>query len=352
MFRGTGRSTDVSGAQPAISLEPGDGRTIVRNRRRLALSQFRNMNNQPASRLVLFCFVASSLLLGCDRPPNLAPLDLMAAGLDGSVDAPVGAVASKSAFGSSVVIEAPEGYVATIQPWKLDIASAKAGCERASQKNCTVVVDQPDVMIAKWRQLSKDNFAVHVAVTAAGGTFSCESEPLRARLKSKALAESMVQTCKSLSLRTLPSPVATKEAKPAPVVLTGATLPSLAPLALSSSGFPRHVSAPAGAVPKVGFGGVLNIKAGDGFQLEVRKGPVDLVKRRTEIKGNNLNKLKRFLVDSPEVLIYETEVVIPEFHFVANVKVGSQLYYCEDNKSLFRQSDVELMLKACQSLAP
>jgi len=135
------------------------------------------------------------------------------------------------------------------------------------------------------------------------------------------------------------------------VTLTAATLPTLGLVNLKTPGFPAHGSAPSGATVKLQFG-ALSVKAGENFQLELRKGGVDLTKRKGEIAANKVNQLQKYIVESPDSILYESQVMGLEYHVLSNVKVGSKTYSCEDAKGpLYTQRDAETMLKACQSLA-
>ena len=65
-----------------------------------------------------------------------------------------------------------------------------------------------------------------------------------------------------------------------------------------------------------------------------------------------MNVLKKFHIETADELLYESAVMGPEFHLVANVKMGDDIYSCEDVKGpTFTKADAEAMLKACHSLA-
>jgi hypothetical protein len=112
------------------------------------------------------------------------------------------------------------------------------------------------------------------------------------------------------------------------------------------------IEAPAGAVVKESAAGGAEVTAGDKFQLQITKSKADIAGWKKDIAANDVNKLKKYHVDSPEELLYETAVMGPEFHLVSNVKVGADTYSCEDVKgATFTKADAEAMLKACHSLA-
>ena len=112
------------------------------------------------------------------------------------------------------------------------------------------------------------------------------------------------------------------------------------------------IEAPAGATAKEGAAGGVEITAGDKFQLQVTASKADIAGWKKDIAANDVNKLKKYHVDTADELLYESAVMGPEFHMVANVKVGDAAYSCEDVKGpTFTKADAEAMLKACKSLA-
>jgi hypothetical protein len=112
------------------------------------------------------------------------------------------------------------------------------------------------------------------------------------------------------------------------------------------------IDAPAGATVKEGAAGGVEITAGDKFQLQVVASKADIAGWKKDIAANDVNKLKKYHVDTADELLYESAVMGPEFHMVANVKVGDAAYSCEDVKGpTFTKADAEAMLKACHSLA-
>ena len=94
------------------------------------------------------------------------------------------------------------------------------------------------------------------------------------------------------------------------------------------------------------------LSKGDGFQVEVNTGSVDLGERKTEIRANTVNRIKRIVVDHPDALVYSSDVGIgEEWHFISCVKIGDADFYCEDVKGLvYTKADVENMFMAARSL--
>ena len=124
-------------------------------------------------------------------------------------------------------------------------------------------------------------------------------------------------------------------------------------LELAGGGLPDvTIAAPAKATVKESAAGGAEVNAGDKFQLQISKSKADIAGAKKEIAANDVNKLKKFHVDTADELLYESAVMGPEFHLLANVKVGDDTYSCEDVKGpTFTKADAEAMLKACKSLA-
>jgi len=112
------------------------------------------------------------------------------------------------------------------------------------------------------------------------------------------------------------------------------------------------VQAPEGATAKESFGAA-NVTDGKSFNLEIRADKGDIAAYKKESDANDINKVKRYLVDTPDALLYESEVMGQnEFHFYGNVTVGDKTFNCEDIKGpRHMQADAEAMWKSCQSLA-
>lgn len=151
-----------------------------------------------------------------------------------------------------------------------------------------------------------------------------------------------------------PAEEAPAEEAPAEEAAKPAAPAKLAELDLSKAyeEVPVIIMAPEGAQGKEEFG-VVAVKAGDGFQLQVSTEDSNgLEALKKEHEANTINKLKRFLVDTPEAIVYESEVMgRAEFHFAAYVKLSDEKWvYCEDNKGpTYTQTQIEAMHAACMS---
>ena len=112
------------------------------------------------------------------------------------------------------------------------------------------------------------------------------------------------------------------------------------------------VQAPAGAKAAEDFG-ACSVKAGATFQIEVHStGPEDFAKAKAEIGKNDINRFVRWVVEEPELLVYESKVMNSEYHVAAVAKAGDKVLSCEDTKGpTYSEADARVMGKACKTLA-
>ncbi|GAC1351863.1 MAG: hypothetical protein NVSMB1_09000 [Polyangiales bacterium] len=113
------------------------------------------------------------------------------------------------------------------------------------------------------------------------------------------------------------------------------------------------INAPPGAATALEAGTEdLQIIKGDHFAYTISFAKTDIGHLKKSNAENDINVLKRYLTDTPDVIVYESSVMGPEFHFAANIKVAGKFFSCEDVKgATFTQSDVEQMLASCKSLS-
>ena len=78
--------------------------------------------------------------------------------------------------------------------------------------------------------------------------------------------------------------------------------------------------------------GALDIKVGSNFALSINEQSADIELRKTDVKSDEVNKLKAFIVEEPAAIMWESEIVQPEFHFLINQKIGDSDYSFEDIK--------------------
>ena len=76
--------------------------------------------------------------------------------------------------------------------------------------------------------------------------------------------------------------------------------------------------------------GALEIKVGKNFHISVTEDPGDMELRKSDIKSNDVNIFKSFIVDEPLTIMWESAITQPEYHFYSIQKVGKNTYVFED----------------------
>lgn len=100
--------------------------------------------------------------------------------------------------------------------------------------------------------------------------------------------------------------------------------------------------------------GALEIKIGKDFQISITEDPGDVELRKSDVKGDEVNKFKSFIVEEPTTIMWESEITKPEFHFYSIQKLGNSTYVFEDIKKTdgepFGKEAVQKMLDSAKSL--
>jgi hypothetical protein len=100
--------------------------------------------------------------------------------------------------------------------------------------------------------------------------------------------------------------------------------------------------------------GALEIKVGNSFAVSISEDEADLNLRKADIKADEINKFKSFMVEEPTTLMWESEITKPEFHFITIQKIGTTSYTFEDVKSTdaepFGKEGIQKMLDAAKDI--
>lgn len=129
-------------------------------------------------------------------------------------------------------------------------------------------------------------------------------------------------------------------------------------LDLSKYGKPFTIFVPDSTIGKMQIieqtWGALEIRIGTSFQLSITEDPGDLELRKTDIKGDEVNRFKSFIVEEEGTIMWESEITKPEFHFYSIQKLGTATYVFEDIKSAeaepFSKESVQKMLDSAKGL--
>jgi len=76
--------------------------------------------------------------------------------------------------------------------------------------------------------------------------------------------------------------------------------------------------------------GALEIKVGKGFHLSITEDPGDIELRKSDIKSNDVNIFKSYVIEEALTIMWESAITKPEFHFYTIKKIGNNTYVFED----------------------
>lgn len=78
--------------------------------------------------------------------------------------------------------------------------------------------------------------------------------------------------------------------------------------------------------------GALDIRVGKNFALSISEQAADFELKKQDLKSDEVNKFKSYIVEEPNAILWESEIVQPEYHFLINQKIGNSDYSFEDIK--------------------
>lgn len=93
------------------------------------------------------------------------------------------------------------------------------------------------------------------------------------------------------------------------------------------------------------------IKVGTAYQVSVMEGAGDIAQKKADITNDDVNKLKKYVVDDATTLMWESGIAdLSEFHFYHIAKVGERTYVFEDIRGdAFTQEAIQKMLDAAKA---
>lgn len=136
---------------------------------------------------------------------------------------------------------------------------------------------------------------------------------------------------------------------------TATTIPGMMEVQLKINGNALSIMVPDSTKGKMEMveqsWGATEIKVGKEFQISISESEGDVPLMKSDIAGNDVNKFKRFLKDEPTLLLWESEITEPEFHFYSVVKAGTASYVVEDIKEEhFNEKAAQAMVDAAKTL--
>ena len=149
--------------------------------------------------------------------------------------------------------------------------------------------------------------------------------------------------CKSGQEQTNAKP----EQKAAQAAVAG---PTMVELELQKYGLPLVMRSP-DEVSASKADDFVRVKTGDGLLMEVHEGIVDLAARKAGLEAIEVDKLKEYVVDDANIIVYEQSIMgQPESHFVAAIMADGVHYFCEDAPDQhLDKAQVERLVALCQS---
>ncbi len=99
--------------------------------------------------------------------------------------------------------------------------------------------------------------------------------------------------------------------------------------------------------------GAYDIKVGKDFQISIEENEGDVEMVKSDNANNEVNKLKRYLIQEPTTLLWESGVadMASEFHFYHIMKIGTRSYVIQNIKGEpFNQKAIEKMLDAAKQI--
>lgn len=110
--------------------------------------------------------------------------------------------------------------------------------------------------------------------------------------------------------------------------------PGMVALDLSTRGKPFSIFVPDTTAAKLTITeqswGALEIRVGKSFQISITEDPGDIELKKSDIKSNDVNLFKSFLIEEPLTIMWESAITKPEYHFYSIQKVENNTYVFED----------------------
>lgn len=100
--------------------------------------------------------------------------------------------------------------------------------------------------------------------------------------------------------------------------------------------------------------GALEVKVGKTFQLSITEDPGDIELKKSDVKSNDVNIFKAFVVEEPLTIMWESAITKSEYHFYTIQKAAGNTYVFEDivpaNGEPLSKEAIQKMLDSAKSL--
>jgi hypothetical protein len=127
---------------------------------------------------------------------------------------------------------------------------------------------------------------------------------------------------------------------------------------LKRHGMPYMISLPKGKmqllIDSMQAYGDLTIDMGKTFNIIISPANEDMASIKKDLAGNDVNKLKNYIIDEPTTILFVSEIVSPEYHFKHFVTIGTDKLMISDNLNAdgtaYNEDEIKLMLACAKSL--
>ncbi|MEO6883688.1 MAG: hypothetical protein ABI199_06665 [Bacteroidia bacterium] len=97
--------------------------------------------------------------------------------------------------------------------------------------------------------------------------------------------------------------------------------------------------------------GETDITIGTNFAIAISEGQGDMKLKQADIAGNDVDKFQKYITQDSTTLLYESQIVKPEFHFYTIVKTGKSAYVVQDMTSdIYPQDAIQTMLTSAKTI--
>lgn len=100
--------------------------------------------------------------------------------------------------------------------------------------------------------------------------------------------------------------------------------------------------------------GALEITVGTNFAVSITEQAEDIELKKKDVKEDEVNKVKAFMVEEPTAIFWESAITDSEFHFIINQKIGTAEYSIKDlintDAKAFDKASVQKMYDSAKNI--
>ncbi len=100
--------------------------------------------------------------------------------------------------------------------------------------------------------------------------------------------------------------------------------------------------------------GALDIKVGTKFAISINEYKADIELKKQDIKEDEVNKFKAYLVELNDAIVWKSQITKPEFHFLLNQTIEQADYSFEDingeENRTYSEEQIQTMYNCCKNI--